>query len=103
MYQHPPIGDALQLGIAICVMVTGFIPAVVCAEEETEVLNITVGEPTFLSPVRYQSYAAVAASRTGTVAAFFPTPDSGMQYRISNDGGRTWGEELDFPPGYVGP
>ena len=48
--------------------------------------------------------AAVAVSRTGTVAAFYPKPGEGAKYyRISNDGGRTWGEELDFPPAYVGP
>ena len=67
-------------------------------------LKITVGEPTFLSPLRYQNSAAVAVSRTGTIAAFYPKPGEGAKYyRISHDGGRTWGEELDFPPGYVGP
>jgi hypothetical protein len=68
------------------------------------VLKITVGEPTFLSHLSYQNTAAVAVSRTGTVAAFYPKPGEGAKYyRISNDGGQSWGKELDFPPGYVGP
>ena len=102
MYQGNSIGRVFLLGTTICVMVMGPISTAVGAEEETEILKIIVGEPTFMSPVRYQNSAAVAASRTGTVAAFYPKPDSGMQYRISNDSGRTWGEERHFPPGYVG-
>ena len=69
------------------------------AAEETEILKITVGQPTFLSPTMYQSTASVAVSRTGTVAAFYPKNGAGF-YRISNDGGQTWGKEREFPPGY---
>ncbi len=74
------------------------------AEEETEILKITVGKPTQLSDEVNQSTASVAVSRTGTVAAFYPKPGTEAKfYRISKDGGRTWGKELDFPPGYAGP
>ena len=84
------IGKVFRLGITICVLVLGVISTNVDAEEETEILKITVGEPTLLSRHRYQNSAAVAVSRTGTVAAFYPKPGEGAKYyRISNDGGRT--------------
>ena len=71
--------------------------------QETEILKITVGEPTFLTPVRYQNSSSVAVSRTGTVAAFYMKPGTGPKfYRISKDAGRTWGPEMDYPPGNVG-
>ncbi len=69
------------------------------AAEETEILKITVGEPTFLSPLVYQNRATLAVSRTGVVAAFYPKPGTGPKYyRTSTDGARTWGEEMEFPP-----
>ena len=64
--------------------------------EEVEVLKITVGEPTTLSPE--QTTPVLAASRTGTVAAFYRT-----FYRTSTDGGRTWSDEMDSPCGNPGP
>ena len=64
--------------------------------EETEILKITVGEPTKLSSGRITP--EVAASRTGTVAAFY-----GTFYRISTDGGRSWGPQMDSPCGGPGP
>ena len=68
--------------------------------EESEILKITVGEPTMLSSVTKQDCSSVAASRTGVVAAFYPPrPSAGPEvYRISEDGGVTWGEELPSPP-----
>ena len=103
MYRTKSNRRAFLPGAAIFVSIAAFVLTAAGAAEETEVLQITVGEPTFLSPVRYQNSAGVAASRTGTVAVFYPTPSSGTQYRISHDSGRTWGEVRDFTPGYVGP
>ena len=75
----------------------------IAGEDETEILNITVGQPTFLSTLQYQNSASVAVSRTGTVAAFYPKLDiGGMFYRTSTDAGRTWGKERTYP-WYVGP
>ena len=68
--------------------------------DPTEILEVTIEEPTLLSPIRYQNSASIAVSRTGSIAAFYPKPDSPPRfYRISTDGGRTWGPEMDFPPG----
>ena len=67
-------------------------------EEETEILKITVGEPTKLSDLVNQNTASLAVSRTGTIAAFYPKPGTGPKfYRISTDGGLTWGPEMDSP------
>ena len=72
--------------------------------QETEVLRITVGAPTFLSPLVYQNRTNVAVSRTGVVAVFYPKPGTGPKYyRTSTDGARTWGEEMEFPPQSVTP
>jgi len=94
----------LLLGSTLCVSVMEHSPTAVGAEDETEILKITVGAPTPLTTMRYQNSSAVAVSRTGTVAAFYPRPQGGAKfYRVSNDGGRNWGKELDYPPGYAGP
>ena len=91
MYKHKLIGRAFLFGIVLYVLVIGITPTAVSAGNETEILNITVGEPTKLSDEVYQNSSAVAVSRTGTVAAFYPKPGEGAKYyRISNDGGRTW-------------
>lgn len=68
--------------------------------ETTEILKITVGEPTTLSSATKQDCSSVAASRTGVAAAFYPPrPRAGPEvYRISRDGGVTWGEELPWRP-----
>ena len=86
-------------GIVVCIAT--IVPEAGCADEpgsgaETEILKITVGEPTQLSSDR--TSPEVAVSRTGTVAAFF-----GKSYRISTDGGRSWGPEMDSPCGGPGP
>jgi hypothetical protein len=64
-------------------------------------LEIAVGEPTFLSATTYQNSASVAVSRTGITAAFYPKPDAGPVsfFRTSPDAGGTWGPEMDLPPG----
>ena len=82
---------------SIAVLIVGFAsksePA---AAEETEILKITVGEPTTLCSDR--SSPEVAVSRTGTAAAFY-----GKFYRISTDGGLTWGQEMESPCRGPGP
>ena len=60
MYKHKLIGRAFLFGTVLCILIMGFIPETVAGEDETEILNITVGQPTFLSPQRYQNSAAVA-------------------------------------------
>jgi hypothetical protein len=66
--------------------------------EQTEILKITVGQPTKLSNVVYTNTASVAVSRTGVVAAFYPKRGTGPNfYRTSTDLGRTWGKEMDAP------
>ncbi len=65
------------------------------AAEEIEILKITVGEPTFLHPMRYQNAASLSVSRTGLVAAFYPKGPK--YYRTSTDGGVTWGPQMDSP------
>ena len=70
----------------------------VAAAEETEILKITVGQPTKLSNVVYTNTASVAVSRTGVVAAFYPKRGTGPNfYRTSTDLGKTWGKEMDAP------
>jgi len=68
------------------------------ASGQTEILRVTVGKETFLSPERYQNCSSLAVSRTGVVAAFYPKPGTGPRfYRTSSDGGTTWGPEKDSP------
>ena len=99
-----PISRVFLIGSILCVSAVGLNPPAVSAEDETEILKITVGEPTLLTPMVYQNSSAVAVSRTGAVVAFYPKPKVGAKfYRVSKDGGRTWGKELDYPPGYAGP
>ena len=46
MYKDKPISQAFLLVTALCVLAMGFIPAAVGGEDETEILKITVGQPT---------------------------------------------------------
>ena len=69
------------------------------AAEETEILKITVGQPTLLDPLKNMNSASVSASRTGVVAAFYPWA---KLYRTSSDGGVTWGPPMDSPPQHGG-
>ena len=79
------------------VLIVGFAcKSKAAAAEETEILKITVGEPTLLDPMVNQNAASISGSRTGVVAAFYPKPPS--HYRTSSDGGVTWGPEMDSPP-----
>ena len=104
MYKDKPISRALLFVTVLCIPAMGFIPtATVGGEDETEILKITVGEPTHLNDQFSQNTASVAVSRTGTIAAFYPKPGTAPKfYRISRDAGLTWSQELDFPPGYAG-
>ena len=79
MYKYKRINRAFLLATTMCILVMGFTPAAVAGEDETEILKITVGQPTLMSKLRYQSSAAVAVSRTGTVAAFYPKPGEGAK------------------------
>ena len=64
--------------------------------EETEILKVTVGEPTVMAPKPGNARGSVAISRTGTVAAFYQSGGS-YAYRVSPDGGKTWSEQMSWP------
>ena len=71
--------------------------------EEIELLKITVGEPTKLTSMSYQNTSEVIVSRTGVVAALYPKPPREIKkYRVSKDGGKTWGQEIDAPANWSG-
>lgn len=82
---------------------TGSNPAQEGFSDQTDVLRITVGQPTLLSLITNQNTSSLSVSRTGVVAAFYPKPGTGPKYyRTSTDGGVTWGPEMDSPPLLVG-
>ena len=67
-------------------------------EQETEVLQITVGDPTPLSDLVYQNTANLMISSGGVVAAFYPKPGTSRHFfRLSTDRGRTWSAEREGP------
>ena len=73
----------LLIGIVFCIAT--IVPYASCAAEsaaaeETEILNITVGEPTKLSDLVYQNTASLMVSRTGVVAVFYPKPGRGRNF-----------------------
>jgi len=82
--------------------------------DETEILNITVGKPTKLSSETYQNSSVLLASRTGAVGVIYAKPGReprypentrrgmAMGYRVSIDGGETWGEEMIAPDEFGG-
>ena len=71
--------------------------------DTAEILKVTVGERTLLSPLTYQNCASLSVSRTGVVAVFYPKPRTGPRfYRTSHDGGASWGPELASPPVLAG-
>ena len=89
--------EFVRLIVAMVCLLVGIAGRPVTAEQ-TEILRITVGKPTFLSPLVCQGTASVAVSRTGVAAAFYPKPGTGAKYhRTSTDGGVTWGPETDTP------
>jgi hypothetical protein len=99
MDRHKLIGKVFLSGTAMCLLAMGFISTAGGGEDETEILNITVGEPTKLSDLVNQNTASLVVSRTGVVAVFYPKPGTGPKfYRTSSDGGVTWGMEMNSPP-----
>jgi len=71
--------------------------------EETETLKITVGEPAKLSSLVYQNTSVLLVSRTGVVAVMYLKTGRGPRaYRISTDGGITWGKEMEAPGAFGG-
>lgn len=67
--------------------------------EQTEILKITVGEPTLLDPITYQNTSSVIASRTGELIVFYPFgPREIRKCRVSKDAGLTWSKPMDPPP-----
>ena len=80
----------LVLTVLCCSILAGKPDAQSRAAEQAEILRVTVGTPTFLSPLVYQNRASVTVSRAGVVAAFYPKPGTGPKfYRTSTDEGRT--------------
>ena len=59
-------------------------------------LKITVGEPTVMAPKPGHTQGVLATSRTGLVAAFYQSGGS-YAYRVSQDRGRTWSEQMPYP------
>ena len=96
--------SAVAIVFSILVLIVGLAcESKASAAEETEILKITVGEPTKLSNQVNQNTASLAISRTGTIAAFYEKPGTVPKfYSISTDGGLTWGKELNFPPANAG-
>ena len=73
------------------------------ADDGLEMLNVTIGTPTRLSDLVYQNTSALLISRTGVLAAVYPKPNTGPHfYRVSTDGGHTWGPEMNGPPEHGG-
>ena len=93
---HNSVGSVRLIMATVCLLVGLGVGSLEAAQ--TEVLRITVGKPTFLSPQVYQNRATVAVSRTGVVAVFYPNSSGPKYYRTSTDGGRTWSQEMQFAP-----
>ncbi len=96
-YTH---GFSLSVGhvvAVVCLLIA--LAATSLAGSASEVLRVAVGKPFFLSGDRYQNRTTVAVSRTGIAAVFYPKNGTGPRfYRTSTDQGRTWSEEMEFPP-----
>ena len=90
----------VAIAFSIAILIVGFAcESKASATEETEILKITVGEPTKLSDQVNQNTASLSISRTGTIAAFYEKPGTRPEfYRTSTDGGLTWGPEMSSPP-----
>ena len=73
-------------------------------ESPLDPLRVTVGEPTVMAPAPGHTQGILAVSRTGAVAAFYECMADGHKihpggarvyiYKVSRDGGRTWGPEM---------
>lgn len=79
MYKHKPIDEAFLFATTMCVLVMGIAPTAVGGKDGTEILKITVGEPTKPSALVNQNTTSLMVSRTGVVAAFYPKPSSGTE------------------------
>ena len=58
-------------------------------------LKLTLGEPIVMTPSPGMFGLVLAVSRTGAVAAFYQSGGS-YAYRVSPDGGQTWGEQMSL-------
>ena len=65
--------------------------------EAAATLDITVGSPTQMGTLQNQNTNRLSVSRTGVVAAWYPTA-SGTRSRASTDAGLTWGNETSQRP-----
>ena len=59
-------------------------------------LKVTVGNGITMAPEPGHTHGVLAVSRTGAVAAFFQS-GSANYYRVSPDGGQTWGDQIKAP------
>ena len=66
--------------------------------DQLEILKVTQHAPTKLSPLRNQNTSSLSVSRNGTVAAFYGYDGAPRFFRVSADGGLTWGPEQPSPP-----
>ena len=103
MYYDRPIGRILRHGAAVPLVAAGCCSSAAGLEQETEILDISIGTPVVLSDLVYQNTSTLMVSRTGVVAAFYPKAGTGPKfYRRSTDRGHTWSEELAGPPELAG-
>jgi hypothetical protein len=99
VHQHKSLCRLFPFAAALRVLFMGIVLTPTRADDQTEILKITVGDPTRLSDTVYQNTANLMVSHTGVVAAFYPKFGTGPHfYRISNDAGLTWSREMNGPP-----
>jgi len=96
MYKHKLIGRALLFITVPCILVMGFIPTTVGAENETESLRITVGEPTKLSDTVSQNMSTVMVSRTGVAGVIYRKPGREPRYPKHTRRGSAMGYPVYF-------
>ena len=66
--------------------------------DQVEILKVIEHAPTKLSPLRNQNTSSLSVSSSGTVAAFYGYDGAPRFFRVSTDGGLTWGPEQPSPP-----
>lgn len=66
MFRHETMDRAFLVSTAVYVLAMGLMPLAVGSEDETEILRVTVGKPTFLSTQSYQSPASMIAKMRST-------------------------------------
>jgi protocatechuate 3,4-dioxygenase beta subunit len=90
-----------RLVVVLAALVVGMGGIARGGEEQGEMLKITVGETVQVGEASVTNSTGAAMSRSGEIAAFYPTtrwPGYEGQwhvYRVSEDGGKTWGELVD--------